>query len=70
MKFKRKANYIPGKNYKIIRKVDSYYTRMRKAEMDEEIIDLCNKIRKHTNKIEAAIRKDKQELEQQKQEMK
>ena len=30
------------------------------------IIDLCNKIRKHTNMIEEAIRKEKQDLEQQK----
>jgi hypothetical protein len=38
--------------------------------MDEEIIDICNKIRKYANRIEDVIRENKQELEQQKQEMK
>ena len=45
MRIKRKADYKPdtGKFVK------------RKVEMDEEIVDLCNKIRRHTNKIEEAI---------------
>ena len=38
----------------------------RKFGMDEEIVDLCHKIRKYTNRIEEAIRKDKQEMEPQK----
>ena len=55
MRIKRKVDYKP--------KPDGRKSVKRKAEMDEEIINLCQKIRAYTNKIEGAIKKDKQELE-------
>ena len=75
-KIKRKVDYKPDKNRKYkIKRIADYDPKTgkmvkRKVELNEEIIDICHKIRKYTNRIEEAIRKDKQELEQQKQEMK
>jgi len=61
-KIKRKVDYKPDKNkkYKIKRIADydpeTGKSVKRKVELDEEIVSLCNKIRKHTNRIEEAIR--------------